>query len=337
MLKKLIILILLPLLFCSCTSKKNEEITFSSWGSVTETKILKQIIKDFEKENPQIKINFIHAPQNYFQKLHLLFAANQAPDVLFINNLYLPIYASKLENLSELINKKDFYQQSIEAMSIDGKLLAIPRDISTLVFYRNKNLIQETPKDLNELRNIISKSKKYGISYERDCYYLFPYTLTMNESIFSPKKSLEYYKSLEGYYAPTPSEVGSSTLAQMFINGNIGLYLSGRWIYPKLKQDVDFSWDVILFPGLVPLDSSGWAIAKDSMHKSSAKKFVQYLTSEKSSEYFLSTGLIVPARINIAQRIDNKVFLDSINNSRVLKIDKNYKKKIDKMNKELFN
>ena len=159
----------------------------------------------------------------------------------------------------------------------------------------------------------------------------------MNESIFSPKKSLEYYKSLEGYYAPTPSEVGSSTLAQMFINGNIGLYLSGRWIYPKLKQDVDFSWDVILFPGLVPLDSSGWAIAKDSMHKSSAKKFVQYLTSEKSSEYFLSTGLIVPARINIAQRIDNKVFLDSINNSRVLKIDKNYKKKIDKMNKELFN
>ena len=49
MLKKLIILILLPLLFLSCTIKKNEEITISSCGSVTETKILKHIIKDFVK------------------------------------------------------------------------------------------------------------------------------------------------------------------------------------------------------------------------------------------------------------------------------------------------
>ena len=338
MLKRLLILTIIPFLLCSCSNKnKTEEICFSSWGSVTETKILKQIINDFEQKNPTIRINFIHAPQNYFQKLHLLFASNQAPDVLFINNLYLPIYSTKLEDLSELVNKKDFYPQSIQAMSINNKLLAIPRDVSTLVFYRNKDLIQKKPKNLEELKNTISINKNYGISYERDLYYLFPYTLTMGEDIFSPKKSLEYYKNLEGKYAPTPSEVGSSTLAQMFLNGKIGLYLSGRWMYPKIKQDANFNWDVIVFPGIVPLDSSGWAISKESKHKDSAKKFVQYLASKESSEYFLSTGLIVPARINVAQKIDEKVFLDSISKSQVLKIDKNYRKKIDKMNKELFN
>lgn len=337
MLKKLLFLTIIPFLFCSCTNNNVENITFSSWGSVTETKILKQQISNFELENPNIKINFIHAPQNYFQKLHLLFASNQAPDILFINNLYLPIYSTKLEDLSELINKKEFYPQSIQAMSIDNKLLAIPRDVSTLVFYRNKDLIQKKPKNLEELKDTISINKNYGISYERDMYYLFPYTLTMGEEIFSPQKSLEYYKGLEGKYAPTPAEVGSSTLAQMFLAGKIGLYLSGRWMYPKIKQDANFNWDIIVFPGIVPLDSSGWAISKESKHKDSAKKFVEYLASEKSSEYFLSTGLIVPARINVAKKIDEKVFLDSISNSQVLKIDKNYRKKIDKMDKELFN
>ena len=69
-------------------------IQFSSWGSESEISILKPILKDFEKENPDIKIDFMHIPQNYFQKLHLLFASNTSPDVIFINNQYLPIYAN---------------------------------------------------------------------------------------------------------------------------------------------------------------------------------------------------------------------------------------------------
>jgi multiple sugar transport system substrate-binding protein len=50
------------------------------------------MLNDFETKNPDLKVEFIHVPQNYFQKLHLLFASNLAPDVIFINNLYSPIY-----------------------------------------------------------------------------------------------------------------------------------------------------------------------------------------------------------------------------------------------------
>ena len=97
MLKKLLILLLIPFILCACEKKTKEEITFSSWGSVTEVRIINKIISDFEHENPDIKVNFLHIPQNYFQKLHLLFASNQAPDVIFVNNLYLPLYAKKLQ------------------------------------------------------------------------------------------------------------------------------------------------------------------------------------------------------------------------------------------------
>ena len=79
MIKKALAFIILSFLFCGCTQKPAvEEITFSSWGSVTEVGIIKKIITDFEKENPDIKVNFMHIPQNYFQKIHLLFASNTA-------------------------------------------------------------------------------------------------------------------------------------------------------------------------------------------------------------------------------------------------------------------
>lgn len=43
-------------------------VQFASWGSESEISILKPILKDFEKENPDIKVDFMHIPQNYFQK-----------------------------------------------------------------------------------------------------------------------------------------------------------------------------------------------------------------------------------------------------------------------------
>lgn len=268
MLRKLLILFLIPFMLCACTKSNVEEVTFSSWGSITETKILEHVISDFERENPEIRVNFMHIPQNYFQKIHLLFASNQAPDVIFVNNLYLPVYASKLEEIKTL-NKSDFYTQSLEALSYEGKLYAVPRDISNLVFYYNKNLVKGNPdKDwtMDEFYKLVQNSTTkdvFGVSYERDIFWAMPYVLTF----CSIDKGVDFYKKLEDKYAPTPAAVGSQTLAQMFLDGKIAFYLSGRWMYPKIEESAKFPWSVVNFPGKVPADASGWAVSKDSKHQ----------------------------------------------------------------------
>ncbi len=338
MLKKLLVLLFIPLIFCSCTKNNVEEISFSSWGSITETQILKKIISDFENTNPEVKVNFIHIPQNYFQKIHLLFASSQAPDVIFINNLYLPIYAEQLEPINN-ISFKDYYPQSIEALSYNNSLLAIPRDISNLVIYYNKDLLKNSVSDLtfdNFDRNIKNYYGKglYGISYEKDIYWARPYILTLGFD-----KGINYYKTLEGKYAPKPAQVGSSTLAQMFLDKKIVFYLSGRWMYPKISESADFNFGISTFPGIVDADVSGWAISKNSKHKESAQKFINFLSTKENIEYMTQTGLIVPARIDAAQRLNNpkeKVFLDAIQKSVPHKTDKNYKKEVDRLNKEIF-
>lgn len=362
MIKRLVILFLASILLTGCTSNKQEEIIFSSWGSITEVKILNKIINDFEKENPNINVKFIHIPQNYFQKLHLLFASNTAPDVLFINNLNLPIYESKLEDLTNLVQQEEFFPQSITGLKYKNKLLAIPRDISNLVFYINLD-IADLPDEEWSIDALYENAKKYtndshwGISCEQDIYWALPYLSYFNGGILDEnfntiidskesKQAISLYKSLyEKYnYAPTRSQVGSSTLAQMFLDKKIVFYLSGRWMYPKISEKADFSWAVINFPvgkNPQPSDCSGWAISKDSKHKEASKKFVKFLSDEKSSKYFTETGLIVPARMNIAKNIvsekhNESAFIKAIEISKPTPVNKNYKKMIDEINIKYF-
>ncbi len=325
---------------CSCARNNAEEITFSSWGSITEVQIINKIIDDFEKKNPEIKVNFMHIPQNYFQKIHLLFASSQAPDVIFINNLYLPVYSNKLEDLSDKFDKNNYYPESIQAMSIDYKLLAIPRDISNAVIFYNKNLVGH---DINSNWNFKDFEKyikqdygkgKFGISFERNIYWAQPYILTLGFD-----EGIKFYKNLEGKYAPSPSDVGSSTLAQMFLDEKLALYMSGRWMYPKISESAKFKFGIVTFPGTTAADASGWAISKESKHKEAALEFLNFLTSKKNIEYITRTGLITPARIDASKLLDNpkeKVFLDAITKSKPQKINKNYRKETDQLNKKLF-
>ena len=123
--KTFCIIFLIIFILCSPTvlNTKNEEpqnvVKFASWGSQSEIKILKQLLSDFE-EQTKIKVIFSHIPQNYFQKIHLLFASNLAPDVIFINNHYLKMYtdANLLEDLTYLLDKKETYYKTMNGIQL---------------------------------------------------------------------------------------------------------------------------------------------------------------------------------------------------------------------------
>lgn len=341
MLKKLLILFLLPIFLCACSSQNNNEITFSSWGSVSEVQIIKNVILDFERENPDIKVNFLHFPQNYFQKIHLLFASNQAPDVVFVNNIYLPLYSNYLLEIDkDIINKDDYFAQSIEALSYNQKLYAVPRDVSNVVFFYNKNLLNELPNsgwNFVEFQEFLKKNQNsqfYLLSLEHDYFWTIPFLLTLGDE----KLGFETYKKMQTQYAPSLAQIGSLTTAQMFLDGKIAFYLSGRWMYPKISQNANFDWGIIEFPGQTRTDASGWAISKNSKNKEKAIRFVKYLSSEKNIDYLTQTGLIVPARKNSAKKLkDGDVFIKSIEKSKVILIEKNYRQQADFFNKKLFN
>ena len=328
-----------------CYKKDNiTTIKFSTWGSETEISILKPIIKEFEENNPDIKVEIMHIPQNYFQKLHMLVAANLTPDVIFLNNLNMPVYASgdilmdlnKNLTKSKEINNEDFFKESLKTMSYNNQLMAVPRDISNIVVYYNKDIFDKykvsypdedwtiedflkTAKQLTRDTNNDGRTDLFGISFRTLPIFYLPFVWSNGGKLFENKnkkfamsekdscEGIQYYSNLRNLYhvAPKAVESGNNTMAQLFMQERIAMFVSGRWNVPRFREDIKFKWDITCFPSgksgsIVGIDGSGWAISKNSKNPKAAWKLVEFLASKDSIEKFSKTGLIVPARKDIA-------------------------------------
>ena len=370
--KFLIFVVLIFVVFLNgCSSDKPEKTTikFTSWGSQSEIAILENILDDFEKQNPDIKVDFVHIPQNYFQKIHLLFASNLAPDVLFINNYYAPKYikADVLEDLSPYFKQeaeeKIFFEKALNNFIYNDKLYAIPRDVSNLVVYYNKDLFKKYgtayPQNNWTINEFIETGKKltiqnkcWGTGVERNILFLIPFLYSNNTGILDKDgniiidkaaEPIQTYADLVNKYhiAPSKSETASLTLAQMFIQQKIAMHISGRWLVPKYREEAKFDWDIINFPAgsngsVTSIDSSGFAVAKKSKHKRESIKLIKFLTSRSSMEKFAKSGLIVPARKNAAysnsflapdkKPASSIVFLHTIETGVSTRVNENYQR-----------
>ena len=135
----------------------------------------------------------------------------------------------------------------------------------------------------------------------------------------------------------------------MFLQEKIAMQLSGRWLVPKYRAEAKFDWDIVNFPkgsvgSIVPMDASGWAISKNSKHKAEARLLTDYLSSRNSIEKFTKSGLIVPARLDVANSkyfLDDKkpknsrVFLEVAKTSKPTPISVNYQEITDNLSKYL--
>lgn len=369
-------LLILP----SCARKEDvTEVTFSTWGSQSEVSVIKELISDFEKENPSIKIKLLHIPDNYFQKLHLLVASDLTPDVIFINNLNARIYimANKLEPLS--VNRDDFLENSLEPLTYHGNVYAIPRDISNMVVYYNKDLfdkygvaypqkdwsLQDFLAKAQDLTKDIDKDGKtdlFGFGFEKNSLFWLPFLLSNGGGIISSDEkhiifnrensinAIQFYSDLRNKYhvAPKADEQALLTSSQLFLQGKVAMHLCGRWCSMTYKKNADFNWDVAVFPkgssgSVVGLDTSGWAISSSSNHKIEAKKFVDFISSDKSFELMTQSGLIFPARKSVAySKIftasppkNTDVFFDTLYSSLSTPLSAKYTEINDILNEEL--
>lgn len=370
------VFIILSLFLSGCGKKTDNEfshLTFAIWGSQSEIKIIKPLIAEFENQY-NVKVELMHIPQNYFQKLHLLFASKQAPDVFFINNYYLPIYAGAglLTDLEPYFsgdfNNKYFFKNTLNSLSYNGKQYAIPRDVSNLVVYYNKNIFDKHkvsyPNDnwsyseLLETAKALTNKENWGIGFEEQPLFWSPVLRANCGRLFDEngdfalneprsKQALKFYMDLRNTNktAPTRIESANRTMAQMFLDEKIAMQISGRWLVPKYRSEADFDWDIAQMPcgecGCISgSDSSGWAISSSAKDKELAAKFVEFLSSKNSIKKMTESGLITPARKDVAYSnafLDNKkpknaaVFIKSNETAAAEIIPQQYNQKIEKL------
>jgi multiple sugar transport system substrate-binding protein len=131
---------------------EGEEVTIRliAWGNPTEVDAREATIGLFEEEHPNIKVNFLHTPQNYGDKLQTMLAGGDYPDVMYLGNGSILSYVSR-DQLAPLdtfidsddLDTSDIFEANLELYNVDGVQYGFPADAPSQQLFYNKTMFED--------------------------------------------------------------------------------------------------------------------------------------------------------------------------------------------------
>lgn len=290
----LLVCIGLLCLQAGCGMKKAEHVEegvtlvkVAFWGTPDDIGIITESIRDWEEDNPHIKVDFQHTPYTgYVQKIMTCIAGNVAPDIICTEVNYFVTFQTNgvLENLSPFIqtdpsfNIQDFFPEVADRFTRGTKVYAIPRDTAPFAcVYYNKDLFDQYavsyPTEDWTWDDMLSKAQAltqrdengriktwgfYGWAWQN---FIYGNGANLVDDVRNPQEcvlddplaieGLQFYADLINKYKVMPTPVALSNVGMgvdyMFASGRLAMFLSGIWETPSLRN-YDFNWDVVMFP-----------------------------------------------------------------------------------------
>ncbi|MFI7700290.1 ABC transporter substrate-binding protein [Nonomuraea sp. NPDC049480] len=130
-------------------SKDPVTLRFTWWGADERHKRTQQVIDLFQKKYPNITVKGEFKDWNgYWESLATTVAANDAPDVIQMDELYLASYAERgalldLGTATKHLKTADFDKSALDTGIVKGKQYAIPVGLSTYAIVANTGLFDQ--------------------------------------------------------------------------------------------------------------------------------------------------------------------------------------------------
>ncbi|MBU8791414.1 extracellular solute-binding protein [Oceanobacillus caeni] len=144
-------------------------------SSAQHYKVVNEIIADFEKENPDIKIDLeVLSNEQYKDKIKVLSTSDELPDVGMTwaagymepyvkGNMYAP-----LDDIIESDLSDSFVSGTTEAFAVDGTTYGLPLELNISTIFYNKKIFDEygleEPQTLDELKEIVATLNENGVN-----------------------------------------------------------------------------------------------------------------------------------------------------------------------------
>jgi len=311
-------------------------------GLIGESKsdydLYNDIVTDFMKENPEIQVKIDWLPwAEALAKFKTQFAAGTPPDVfwLWVNQFQYYMSAKSLLNLTPYIEKDNFKTDEFFPVSLsaytgsDGNIYALPREISGMVVYYNKDLFDkaglEYPSENWTWGDYLEISKKLTIkdangkitqygsapltTYTSFNSILWGYGAELLNAdrtactLDTPEAmaAIQYMADTINVDKITPTPAEGAQFENLFLSSKVAMFVSGRWSTQQLWAAENApKWDIQHMPygpkGRFTRSSAGsHAIAAVTKYPDQAWKLVKYLGSGPLMNKLAESGLIVPA------------------------------------------
>lgn len=300
---------------------KINKVTLTYWGLWEDLSVYAPIISDFEKEHPNIKINYSSQDiKEYRERLITRSNNGNGPDIFRFHNTWVSQLSELLLPLpNSTISKEDFDKNYYPVVKKDlvknGAIYGIPLQIDTLNLYINKDLFQAsglkvptswiefvntarqlTVKDGNN--NIKTAGTALGTSNNIThapsiISMLFAQNGVNLEDISSDTQAVSDALNFYSSFALGPSNVWDNTLDQsirVFAGGSLAMYFGYSWDFFIIKSiNPNLSFDIHPVPSLPGRDitvASYWAegVSSKTPHQKEALLFIKYLTLKETEQ-----------------------------------------------------
>ncbi|GAA2660429.1 extracellular solute-binding protein [Streptomyces vastus] len=283
----------------SGSDESDGPLTITWWdtsNATNEAPTYQALVKEFEKANPDIKVDYVNVPFDQAQnKFDTAAGAKGAPDVLRSEVGWTPAFAKKgfflpLDGTEALADQGKFQSSLIEQAKYDGKTYGVPLVTDTLALVYNKDLfkqagISEPPATWDDLKKAAATIKdKTGVDgYWGSTQAYYAQSFLYGEgadtvdadakkiTVKSPAavKGYETWESLfdgKGLHKADTTADAYAHIQEAFVSGKVASIIQGPWEITNFYKGSAFKDKANLGIATVPAGSTGKAGAPTGGH-----------------------------------------------------------------------
>jgi multiple sugar transport system substrate-binding protein len=257
--------------------------------ATTECESMRILNNKFNEENPYgITVTREGGSEwgVYYDAVNAAFAANDAPDIMFMHAANLPDYAGRglLLPLEEPVTEAgvdlgDLTEPALEGVTWDGEVYGVPQDLHANITHVNMDLMAEadlvdadggplmptSPEELLEhAEQFEAATGQQYIAWANDFNIPFRVFWSLvaqqGETVVDEEgtatvdteagaKSLQLIADLYEQGVADPGQTYDSS-QQAWLNGQVGMLVNGTWVVGEYSRSADFEYRVDDFPTL---------------------------------------------------------------------------------------
>ncbi len=279
--------LLLLALLAACARPQADVTTLRFWAMGREAEVVGELVREFEAENPGIRVQVQNIPWTAaHEKLLTAYAADGLPDLCQLGNTWIPEFAT-LQALTPLqpyvdaspeVVPADYFPGIWDTNVVGGELVGIPWYVDTRLLFYRKDLLRQAgyhhpPRDWAEwermnadLVRVLGPGRYPVLMPLNEFEQQLSFALQQDDALLrerdtrgnfrSPgfRRALGFYANLfEQGWAPKMSETQISNVWDEFFRGFTVFYLSGPWNIREFNKrqppELAGQWGTAPLPG----------------------------------------------------------------------------------------
>lgn len=325
---------------------KRSKVVVMSWWDIATSKPLQELKAAFEAKNPDLELEFQRIPgAEYADKMLTTIAGGgEMPDVMMLAMDKVPMFADRgaILSLEPYITpeyKNELYPVVLQALSYNGSVYAVARDVSSRVMYFNKAMFDAaavpipdanwTWEDFRALAKKLTKVEgnqpvQWGFYFPKFNDGFFHWLRQADGGLVSEdgtKSALSKPESLEALHflqdmIVKDKSIPTESQAQQFGTNDLAPFMAGKvaMLAGSLSTTTSLTKDNVEF-AVRPLPKgkremntafvNAWAIPKGAKDPKLSWRVLQFFSSKDGQQIVLDTGLGLPA----SKGVDTAAFL----------------------------